>query len=58
MIQIERPINWSKEKVINVALEIINIEKYISVSNNKTTQFNKDWKRFEENIYKYKFLSE
>ena len=58
MIQIDRPINWNKEKVINVALETIKIEKYISLTNNKLKQYKKDWNRIEENIYKYKFLSD
>jgi hypothetical protein len=58
MIQIDRPINWNKEKVINVALKIIKIKKYISLTNNKFKQYKKDWNRIEESIYKYKFLSD
>jgi len=45
LIQIDRPTHWTKEKVLNIALEIRKIEKYIAIKNNANLiAFNKKWK--------------
>jgi hypothetical protein len=57
LIQIDRPTNWNKEIILSVILEIIKIEKYISLTNNNLKQYNNKWNSIEDKIYKYKFLS-
>jgi hypothetical protein len=54
LIQINRPINWNKEKALSVALEIVNIEKYNSKLNNQIKEFIAKWKTIEANLLKYK----
>ncbi len=45
LIQIDRPMHWTKEKILNIALEIRKIEKYIAIKNNTNlSAFNKKWK--------------
>lgn len=44
LIQIERPIHWTKEKILGMALETKKIEKYIAVKNrNNLDSFFKKW---------------
>jgi hypothetical protein len=44
LIQIERPIHWTKEKILGMALETKKIEKYIAVKNrNNLDSFCKKW---------------
>ena len=57
LIQIDRPTNWNKERVVSMALEIVNIEKYNSKVNNCLREYNVKWKEIEDNVYKYKLLS-
>jgi hypothetical protein len=36
---------WTKEKILNIATEMKNIEKYIAIKNNKNLlAFDKKWK--------------
>jgi hypothetical protein len=45
LIQIDRPMYWTKEKILNIATEMKNIEKYIAIKNNKNLlAFDKKWK--------------
>ena len=45
LIQIERPTHWTINKIINIAIEMKKIEKYILVKNNKNlSSYNKKWK--------------
>jgi hypothetical protein len=45
LIQIERPTHWTINKIINIAIEMKKIEKYILLKNNKNlSSYNKKWK--------------
>ena len=47
MIQIERPKNWNREKVIETIKTIINTEKYNSIKYKNENKFYNKWKHFE-----------
>jgi hypothetical protein len=53
----DRPTNWNKEKAINIAIEIINIEKYNYKVNNQTDKYMAKWNTIEHKIYKYKSMN-
>jgi hypothetical protein len=57
LIQIDRPTNWNKEKAINIAIEIINIEKYNYKVNNQTDKYMAKWNTIEAKIYKYNAMN-
>jgi hypothetical protein len=45
LIQIERPTHWTINKIINIAIEMKKIKKYILLKNNKNlSSYNKKWK--------------
>jgi hypothetical protein len=46
-IQIIRPVNWNETRVLNVITDLKKIESYNALKLNKTQNFNKKWKRFE-----------
>jgi hypothetical protein len=46
LIQIKRPIHWSKEKILGMALETKKIEKYIAIKNRNNLEiFIKKWRK-------------
>jgi hypothetical protein len=46
MIQIDRPKNWDKTKVIESIKTIMNIEKYNSIKYKQESKFYNKWKQF------------
>jgi hypothetical protein len=51
MIQITRPTNWNKAKIVETFHTVANMEKYIAVKNNKLTSWQNKWsilKRLKE----------
>jgi hypothetical protein len=51
MIQIERPTNWNKNKVKEIIINLINIEKYNSIKFKTETKFHKKWNNFKNLRY-------
>jgi hypothetical protein len=46
LIQIDRPKNWDKKKIVNVIKNLMNIEKYNAIKNKKILKFNKIWNKY------------
>ena len=51
MIQIERPTNWNKNKVKEIIINLVNIEKYNSIKFKTETKFHKKWNNFKNLRY-------
>jgi hypothetical protein len=49
LIQIERPKNWTEEKIIKISNELINLEKYNATVKRTLPKFLKTWNRFLTN---------
>jgi hypothetical protein len=49
LIQIERPKNWTEEKIIKISNELINLEKYNATVKRTLPKFLKIWHRFLTN---------
>ena len=47
MIQIERPKNWNKSKIVQVIKDIFSIEKYNAIKLKNESKFNKKWEKYE-----------
>ncbi len=47
MIQIVRPTNWNRGRVVELINEIINMEKYNSLIYKLDKRFTNQWKKFE-----------
>jgi hypothetical protein len=47
LIQIERPVNWNQEKLMNVVRELINIERYNANLSRSTIKFYLKWHNFD-----------
>jgi hypothetical protein len=47
LIQIDRPKNWNKSKLIQVIKELISMEKYNAIKLKLVTKFYSKWEKFE-----------
>jgi hypothetical protein len=47
LIQIERPINWNREKLLDTIKDLINVEKYNAVASRTINKFKVKWNLFE-----------
>ncbi len=47
LIQIERPINWNREKLLSLVRELICIERYNANLSRSNIKFNLKWIRFD-----------
>ena len=47
LIQIDRPKNWVREKIVNLIKNLMDIEKYNAIKNRKILKFNKIWNKYE-----------
>jgi hypothetical protein len=47
LIQIERPVNWNQDKLMNVVRELINIERYNANLSQSTIKFYLKWHNFD-----------
>jgi hypothetical protein len=48
LIQIERPKNWNKERIIGVIENLIEIERYNAIKNKNIHKFKKIWNKYEK----------
>ena len=48
LIQIDRPKNWNKCKIINIIVNLMNIEKYNATKLGSLPNFNKKWKKYHK----------
>ena len=48
LIQIDRPKNWNKCKIINIIMNLMNIEKYNATKLGSLPNFNKKWKKYHK----------
>jgi hypothetical protein len=48
LIQIDRPKNWKKDKVITLIKNLMEIERFNASKQNKIMKFNKTWKKYEK----------
>ena len=47
LIQIERPMNWNREKLLDTIKDLINVERYNAVVSRTINKFNLKWNIFE-----------
>ena len=47
LIQIERPMNWNREKLLNTIKDLINVEQYNAVLSRTINKFNLKWNIFD-----------
>jgi hypothetical protein len=51
LIQIDRPKNWNRDKIIQLTKDLISIEKYNSRKLKTETNFRKKWDKYEHLLY-------
>jgi exonuclease III len=51
LIQIDRPKNWNRDKIIQLTKDLISIEKYNSMKLKTETNFRKKWDKYEHLLY-------
>jgi hypothetical protein len=47
LIQIDRPRNWDRERLVNVIKNLMDIEKYNSIKDKKIEKYKKIWNKYE-----------
>jgi hypothetical protein len=47
LIQIERPMNWNKEKLLDTIKDLINVERYNATISRTINKFKIKWNHFE-----------
>jgi hypothetical protein len=47
LIQIERPINWNREKLLDMIKDLINVECYNAIESRTINKFNVKWNLFK-----------
>jgi hypothetical protein len=47
LIQIERPMNWNREKLLDTIKDLINVERYNAVVSRTINKFNLKWNIFD-----------
>jgi hypothetical protein len=47
LIQIERPINWNREKLLDIIKDLINVERYNAIESRTINKFNVKWNLFK-----------
>ena len=47
LIQIERPMNWNREKLLDTIKDLINVERYNAVVSRTIHKFNLKWNIFD-----------
>jgi hypothetical protein len=47
LIQIERPMNWNREKLIDTIKDLINVEQFNAVVSRTINKFNLKWNIFD-----------
>ncbi len=47
LIQIERPINWDRERLLDTIKDLINVERYNAVVSKTINKFKVKWTLFE-----------
>jgi hypothetical protein len=47
LIQIERPINWNREKLLDIIKDLINVERYNAIESRTINKFNLKWNLFK-----------
>ena len=48
LIQIERPKNWNRDRLITIAQELMNVERYNAFADRTINKFLTKWKCFEK----------
>ena len=51
LIQIERPLNWNREKFLDTIKNLINIERYDAIVSRTGKKFKIKWEAFENIIF-------
>jgi hypothetical protein len=51
LIQIERPLNWNREKHLDTIKNLINIEQYNAIVSRTSNKFKIKWEAFENIIF-------
>ncbi len=47
LIQIERPMNWNREKLLDIIKDLINVECYNAIESRTINKFNVKWNLFK-----------
>jgi hypothetical protein len=51
LIQIERPLNWKRDKLLDTIKELMNIERYNAIVSRTSNKFKIKWEAFENIIF-------
>ncbi len=51
LIQIERPLNWNREKFLDTIKNLMNIERYDAIVSRTGKKFKIKWEAFENIIF-------
>ena len=51
LIQIERPLNWKRDKLLDTIKELMNIEQYNAIASRTSNKFKIKWEAFENIIF-------
>jgi hypothetical protein len=46
LIQIERPVNWNREKLLVIIEDLVNVERFNASISRNLEKFNTKWKQF------------
>ncbi len=48
LIQIERPMNWNRDKLLDTIKDLINVERYNAIESKTMNKFKLKWNLFED----------
>ena len=51
LIQIERPMNWDRQRLLDTIKDLINVERYNAVVSKTINKFKIKWEAFENIIF-------